>query len=130
MCDLKRDDMKRSLYERLYFNGPLSSAFKRREVPRKASKILVVAHSYGAPNLVNLLKVEETARQRVTAVAFTDAKPELGVITGDTKSQYGARNVFECWQLHKISNKMKWYEMASQLRKPRRSLEFFQDFRL
>eukprot|EP00435_Cladocopium_sp_Y103_P063933 s8_g25.t1 len=38
----------------------------------KASKILVVAHSYGAPNLVNLLKVEASARERLAAVAFTD----------------------------------------------------------
>ena len=40
---------------------------------RKASKILVVAHSYGAPNLVNLLKVEASSRERLAAVAFTVA---------------------------------------------------------
>mmetsp|Transcript_21356 Transcript_21356/g.40190 ORF Transcript_21356/g.40190 Transcript_21356/m.40190 type:complete len:332 (+) Transcript_21356:39-1034(+) len=37
-----------------------------------ASCVLVVAHSYGAPTMVNLLKVEPEARSRISALAFTD----------------------------------------------------------
>merc|ERR1712039_178428 len=40
--------------------------------PSKASSILVVAHSYGCPAMVNLLKVEASARERIHALAFTD----------------------------------------------------------
>lgn len=37
-----------------------------------ASCVLVVAHSYGAPSMVHLLKVEPTARERISALVFTD----------------------------------------------------------
>ena len=40
--------------------------------PAQASCVLVVAHSYGAPNMVHLLKVEPEARERVSALVFTD----------------------------------------------------------
>ena len=37
-----------------------------------ASCVLVVAHSYGGPNVVNLLKAEPKARERIQALAMTD----------------------------------------------------------
>lgn len=40
--------------------------------PSAASRVLVVAHSYGAPNVVHLLKAEASFRERLAAVAFTD----------------------------------------------------------
>eukprot|EP01062_Namystynia_karyoxenos_P024258 TRINITY_DN19440_c0_g1_i1.p1 TRINITY_DN19440_c0_g1~~TRINITY_DN19440_c0_g1_i1.p1 ORF type:complete len:370 (+),score=116.08 TRINITY_DN19440_c0_g1_i1:83-1111(+) len=41
--------------------------------PAKASKVLVVAHSYGGPQVANLLKTTPSARERIAAIAFTDA---------------------------------------------------------
>ncbi|CAE8639814.1 unnamed protein product [Polarella glacialis] len=40
--------------------------------PSSASRVLVVAHSYGAPTMVHLLKTEPSALERVQAIAFTD----------------------------------------------------------
>lgn len=40
--------------------------------PSAASRVLVVAHSYGAPNVVHLLKTEPHSLQRISAIAFTD----------------------------------------------------------
>jgi len=41
--------------------------------PCAASKVLVVAHSYGASATAHLLKTEASARKRICAVALTDA---------------------------------------------------------
>eukprot|EP00933_Yihiella_yeosuensis_P035138 TRINITY_DN28602_c0_g1_i1.p1 TRINITY_DN28602_c0_g1~~TRINITY_DN28602_c0_g1_i1.p1 ORF type:complete len:310 (+),score=53.78 TRINITY_DN28602_c0_g1_i1:157-1086(+) len=40
--------------------------------PSAASCVLVVAHSYGGPNIVHLLKTQSSARDLVRAIAFTD----------------------------------------------------------
>ena len=40
--------------------------------PAQASCVLVVAHSYGAPSMVHLLKVEPEARERISALVFAD----------------------------------------------------------
>ena len=40
---------------------------------RNASQLLVVAHSYGGPSMVHLLKAEPKAREKISALAFTAA---------------------------------------------------------
>ena len=52
----------------------LRSLWAQAIAPSPASKVLIVAHSYGAAFTFGLLKSEEGARRRVAAIALTDGQ--------------------------------------------------------
>eukprot|EP00913_Durusdinium_trenchii_P007125 g6701.t1 len=58
----------------------LATLWKSYMESAQASNVLVVAHSYGAPLIVHLLKVFASARARISALAFTDAWPPGGFL--------------------------------------------------
>jgi hypothetical protein len=46
--------------------------WKSTVMPSSAARVMIVAHSYGAPVAVSLLKADVSARRRITAIAMTD----------------------------------------------------------
>merc|ERR1712048_205537 len=48
--------------------------------PSSCSCVLVVAHSYGAPVMIHLLKCEPSARDRVKGLALTDGGAFFGSV--------------------------------------------------